>query len=136
LKTRSMHNKVFKFAGFVILFILGIVGNGYINIKYNIGFPCAVNKVFGIYCPGCGLTRAGVAMLQLEFYQAFRYNAFSLILIPLIFIVVIGFIWEYVFDKSSFIAKVPAAFWIVLFSCVFIYGIVRNFIQDLQPMQI
>ena len=136
MKTRSMHNKVFKFAGFVILFILGIVGYGYINIKYNIGFPCAVNKVFGIYCPGCGLTRAGVAMLQLEFYRAFRYNAFSLILIPLIFIVVIGFIWEYVFDKSSFIAKVPAAFWIVLFSCVFIYGIVRNFIQDLQPMQI
>ena len=131
-----MYIKVFKFVGFIILFILAIMGYGYINIKYNIGFPCAVNKMFGIYCSGCGLTRAGVAMLQLDFYQAFRYNAFSLILIPLLFLVVVGFIWEYVFDKSSFISKVPVAFWIFLFACVFIYGIIRNFIPDLQPMQI
>jgi len=129
-----MTKKIFIFLGLIVLMIVAVVGYGYISSKYNIGFPCAINSCFGIYCPGCGLTRAGIAMLHFDFAEAFRYNAFSLILLPLVFIVLASFIWEYVFDKASFISRVPIVCWVVLFTFVSIYGIMRNFIVELQPI--
>lgn len=133
MKSMSICKKIFIFVALILVLILLFISYGYINIKYSIGIPCAVNKAFGVYCPGCGLTRAVGAILQLDFVQAFRYNAFSLILIPLIFMIFVTFIWENIFGKISFISKIPTAVWIILFSCFFVYGIVRNFIPILQP---
>ena len=133
MKNIGAYKKICIFVGIILGLTLVAIAYEYINLKYNIGIPCAVNKVFGIYCPGCGLTRALGAMLRLDFIQAFKYNVFSLVLIPLIAIVFVTFIWEYIFDRSSFISKIPVAFWIILLGSFFIYGIVRNFIPVLQP---
>ena len=69
------------------------IKNYYIAILLFIALNIVVRKVFRAFCPflivtglpcaGCGMTRAGIAMMQLDFYQAIRYNAFSVILIPL-----------------------------------------------------
>lgn len=135
-----MPKKLFYRAILFTVLILLVVGASllyaYINVKYSIGAPCAINYFFGIYCPGCGLTRAAVAILNLNFYQAFRYNAFSLIVIPIAFFVVICFLWEWVFKKSSIILKIPTWFLIIgviLFMC---YGIVRNFIPYFKPVTV
>ena len=128
--------KVFLFFIALLILIVGVLVYSYLNDRYNIGIPCAVNKLFGLYCSGCGLTRAAGAMLDFDFYQAIRYNAFSIILLPLLLVFVISSIWEYIFNKSSFISKLPFSFWIVLFSAVFIYGVVRNFIPELQPIKL
>ena len=123
---------------FVLLIGLGLIvaGYSYLNSQYNFGIPCTLNKIFGIYCSGCGLTRAAGAMLEFDFYQAIRYNAFSIVLLPLLLIFIVTAIWEYLFNKPSFIAKIPMWFWIGLFSFVLIYGIVRNFIPELQPIEV
>lgn len=113
-----------------------IGGYAYIYQKYNVGFPCIINKTFGIYCSGCGLTRAGCALFNLDFYQAFRYNAFSFILIPLLFMIFIDVFCEYVFGKSIFISKIPNWFWIVLFVMFCSYGVIRNFVPYLQPLRV
>ena len=39
-----------------------------------LGIGCPIRSLTGIPCPGCGLTRAWKAALQLEFADAFRYH--------------------------------------------------------------
>ena len=58
---------------FVILFI------------FDIG--CPTRFLYGVCCPGCGLTRASVSLLKLDFNQAIYYH-------PLVFLIpVIAFLF-------------------------------------------
>lgn len=38
------------------------------------GWPCTFRSVTGIPCPGCGLSRAWLAALRLDFTAAFAYH--------------------------------------------------------------
>ena len=52
-------------AGFVLFSYL---------VKGKEGFECAFYTFTGLYCPGCGGTRALYAMLRLDILNAVRYN--------------------------------------------------------------
>lgn len=57
----------------ILLLIFGIsfiviVTSGIINFK------CIFKALFNISCPGCGLTRSFIAIINLDFYSAFNYN--------------------------------------------------------------
>ncbi len=56
----------------------------------DITIPCVFNSLFGVSCPGCGLTRSCGSILQLNFIDAYRNNALIYIILPTIlyFIVV------------------------------------------------
>jgi hypothetical protein len=45
------------------------------------GWPCPVKAALGIPCPGCGLTRATLALLGGEFAAALRLHAFAPVLL-------------------------------------------------------
>ena len=80
-----------------------------------------------VYCSGCGMTRAVLSLLKLDFYQAFRYNAFSVILIPILFFYFYGEVYAYCFNEKNFIAqKIPMMFWVVIIVLMLIYGVLRN----------
>lgn len=48
----------------------------------NIGLPCIYNTITGYYCPGCGVTRMFLALLQFDFLQAFKSNSLIFLLLP------------------------------------------------------
>ena len=50
--------------------------------------PCIFKGVTDIPCPGCGMTRACLAILQGEFSTAWRYHPFSFLLIGLSILIV------------------------------------------------
>ena len=50
--------------------------------------PCVFKGVTSIPCPGCGMTRACLAILQGEFSTAWRYHPFSFLLIGLSILIV------------------------------------------------
>lgn len=99
----------------------------YVNIKYNIGLVCISNKISGLYCPGCGMTRAVFSLMELDFYQAFRYNIFSIILLPILVVYGLCSGCGWIFNKNNPVEnKIPTIFWIIIIVLLLIYGILRN----------
>ena len=47
-------------------------------------FPgCMFHRLTGMYCPGCGMTRATYAALHGHFATAFRFNPVGMVLFPI-----------------------------------------------------
>ena len=111
-----------------LLLTMGVYILRWLNVNYNIGLICISNKITGLYCSGCGMTRAVFSLLKLDFYQAFRYNVFSILLLPVLIVYLLGAIYARLFNKPNFIAKkIPQAFWIIMVILMLIYGVIRNF---------
>jgi hypothetical protein len=45
---------------------------------------CPIHQYFGIFCPGCGATRALAALLHGRFADALRLNTFFVLLLPVL----------------------------------------------------
>lgn len=100
----------------------------YLNKNYNIGLFCTIYELTGLYCPGCGMTRAVISLLNLDFYQAFRYNAFSIFLLPLLGIYLLTELYSWVFEKENVLfTKTPEWIFIVIVIMLILFGILRNF---------
>jgi len=55
------------------LLVLGVLC-GLLALWVVMDLPCVFRHVTGIPCPGCGLSRAWLAALRLDFPAAFRYH--------------------------------------------------------------
>ena len=80
--------------------------------------PCIFNKITGLYCPGCGMTRAVNSCFKFEFYQALRFNA-------LLFIMPIG-LAAYYFAYHTKKLKIAKTILIVMIIIAIGYGVLRN----------
>lgn len=88
------------------------------------GIGCPVNLLFGLYCPGCGITRMIISIINLDFYQAFRYNSLA-------FIYLCGYLlymFVYWIVKHKYDKKIKCPNWVLYILIIFaiIYGILRN----------
>ena len=100
----------------------------YLNKNYNVSLFCLIYEVTGLYCPGCGMTRAVISLLNLDFYQAFRYNIFAIFLLPLLTVYFFSEVYCWIFEKENILfSKIPEWFWVFIFISMIIFGILRNF---------
>lgn len=53
-------------------------------------YKCPVKMIFGIPCPGCGMTRAFLSFVRLDFKKAFDYHP----LFPIVFIELVYFVFR------------------------------------------
>jgi Protein of unknown function (DUF2752) len=88
--------------------------------------PCIFHRLFGIWCPGCGLTRGTYCLMHFEFKEALNYNLLLMCASP--FIAYDGIIWflnkgEDAKYKSLMGERMPA--WI-LFVVVILFTVLRN----------
>ena len=97
---------------FLIIAYLGEPSNGPI-------VPCLFNKTTGLYCPGCGMTRAINSVMHFKLGQALRFNFLIIILPPLMGIYL--FLYYKKFDKW---AKIITYLMLII---TISYGLVRNF---------
>ncbi len=104
--------------------ILGIILLGlsiFVYFKdpfYGPILPCIFNKITGLYCPGCGMTRAVNSCFKFNFYHAFRFNA-------LIFIMPVMFGAYYV-AKLRKKPKVATIIMVIMIATALGFGIIRN----------
>ncbi len=73
------HNKIFFFVG--IYFVFSALLNAITGI--TICIPCLWKSVFGVNCPGCGLTTAFIFLIKLNFLEAFEHNWLIFIILPI-----------------------------------------------------
>lgn len=89
------------------------------------GMPCIINYTFGIPCPGCGMTRAYIALLKLDIEQAFTMHPLFWTL-PLIFTI-------YCIDRKKALCLKAIIVIAVLFILVYIYRM-AIFFPHTEPM--
>ena len=60
---------------------LGVVGSGVVHLGLSLaGLPswnCPILAATGVPCPGCGLTRASMALIRGDFLQSLQIHAFA-----------------------------------------------------------
>lgn len=59
----------------LLYLLLMLLAGAYLILCLNgRGLPCLFYENFGIRCPSCGASRAGIALLRLDFAAAGQYN--------------------------------------------------------------
>ena len=88
----------FQFLSRAVLIAAGIAAMGLLVI---VGFvKCPIAEYLHIPCPGCGMTRSVLALLQLDFAGMLRYNALGPIHVALSGWVIARSLWVIARDGS------------------------------------
>lgn len=83
----SEYKRILKFI-FILILPITVYIIAFLCVKYSHGSLCLWKNIFNFDCPGCGITRAFLAVCRLDFDEAYRYNSKIFIVIP-----VFVFIW-------------------------------------------
>ena len=95
----------------------------------KISFTCILKNLFGICCPGCGLTRSFKAILNFDLYDAFKYNILGIPLFLLCIITFIGLIIDIIKNKDAtikFYFKIFTKYYIGIIILLIITTIINN----------
>lgn len=115
----------------VLLIFIGLLVFSYlyllINKKTGFYIPCIFNKITGLRCPGCGITRCIFSLMQFKFKDAFFYNQFVFIFFPFWVLGVIYEVYCYIVSKDPVLIKnIPKWIWNVLIIILIVFCIARN----------
>ena len=96
------------------------------------GGACLFYRVSGLYCPGCGSTRAVMALLHGRFLLSFHENP-----MPLLCVLagLLGYIelWALTFGRKLRLLPRKWQFWAGLLGLYLVWAVVRNFVPALMP---
>jgi hypothetical protein len=81
----KIKNNVLLFAYIALPFLLYFIPLEWLNKQKTI---CLVKNFFGVECPGCGITRAMISAVQLDFIKAIDYNKIIVVVLP-----ILVFVW-------------------------------------------
>ncbi|MDR0263254.1 MAG: DUF2752 domain-containing protein [Sphingobacterium sp.] len=73
----------------LVLGYFGIAISLYLFMDIHILVPCLWKAVSGYDCPGCGLTTALIALLRLEWREAWLENPLIYMLVPLLTVLIL-----------------------------------------------
>jgi hypothetical protein len=59
----------------------------------DITIPCFFSYVFDLHCPGCGLTRAFIELIHLDFEKSFEYNVLTIpVIVAIMYYIISDFL--------------------------------------------
>lgn len=91
---------------------------------------CPVVMLTGFPCPGCGLTRAGFALLHFQFAEAFRIHP---MIYPVAALVIAFLVCRYVLQKPTKFLLKYVVLVLIAMGILYIYRMVKYF-PDQEPM--
>lgn len=94
-------NRIFNKLSLIVILVLPIllylVPLDWLNKQHTI---CLFKNIFGLDCYGCGITRAVLSALHLNFEDAINYNIMVVIVLPLLIYIWIK-ITMLIYNKTS-----------------------------------
>ncbi|WP_373261951.1 DUF2752 domain-containing protein [Hungatella hathewayi] len=95
--------------------------------EYWFGMSCPFRILFGISCPGCGMSRAINALIHLHFMEAFHYHPL-VIIFPLIIVLLIRLIIGEITNRTIYLMGfIISSFMIVYFFRIFFQSDILTF---------
>ena len=102
----------------IILFIIGV----YVCISLILHIGCPIKKLTGIYCMGCGMSRALMYALKLDFAKAFAFH-------PLFWMVIVGIpvflFWEKIPGRIG-----SVLLWLTVIMFIVVYMFRMIYVKD------
>lgn len=98
-RKQTLRSVCVGFAFFILLFFLTEIFDSSL---------CLINRIFGVKCFGCGMTRGFISILKLDFLSAYKYNILSIPLFFALFIYSLLAVIDFIFKKDliEFIEKI------------------------------
>ncbi len=93
-------------------------------VSFTVG--CPFNRLTGLKCPGCGITRMILSVFRLDFKAAFFYNPAIFCLVPLWAAVFCAFVLLEKREKAAAAQKVKNTAVYFSIAALVIFGAVRN----------
>lgn len=127
IRMRKSRRIIIVVAGLCLL-LLGIwVLYHYDALPPALRLRCIIFQMTGLYCPGCGATRACYAILHGNWKGAVGYNPLLVILFPIAAVYIILRTFDWMMTGTNHIdSYIPDCFLYSLLGIVMIYGIARN----------
>ena len=119
------------FALFIpLLLLIGITflwfHNPTSNSEYSFYPKCPTYIFFDIYCVFCGTTRSLYSLLHLDFWSAFRQNAFLILILPILIYEFLNFYFKTFLKINFYPISYSNLFWTVIFIVGLLFMILRN----------
>ena len=106
--------------GIALVLLLRPEGSGF-------GLPCVVHRLTGLFCPGCGSSRALGSLLRLELYQAFRWNPLVVMLLPFaLFYLVWGSVSWVRVGRNTLDDRIPSKLLWAVLAAALVFFVLRN----------
>ncbi len=90
------------------------------------GIPCVFYLVTHKLCPGCGITRMFLALLQWDFLSAARYNLLVLCLLPFALFLCLFKLWQYVKKGSVEMPTWEKVLYCIAVGLCLVFFVLRN----------
>ena len=104
---------------------------GYLYIndpsKGGVYLRCPLHAVTGLWCPGCGMTRAAYKLVHGDIAGSLGTNLFLPIAIVLVGALLLDSWSRSRRSAGGVLAKVPIGAWVSLVGAFVVFGVLRNF---------
>ena len=110
----------------IAVFLLLLIVYGVFDPSETAIFPkCPFFLLTGLKCPGCGSQRAIHQLLTLHLGEAFRYNAFMVLAIPLIIFLLAAEVFRERWPRLAVLGSSPVLSWTIV-AAVLLWWLLRN----------
>lgn len=92
----------------------------------DLAIPCLFHAVTGWLCPGCGVTKLCLALLQLDLAEAWEANTVLFLMLPVLAVLGIRMAVRYVRGSSIVGPKWEEVFIWIMIALLIVWGVVRN----------
>lgn len=113
--------------GFGLLLAAGIVYALWVE-RTGLAVPCVFRALTHLLCPGCGVTRLCLALLQGDLAGAWQANPALLVMLPVLAVLAIRLSLRYVREGAALPCGWEKPLVWVLLALLLVWGAVRNLI--------